>query len=166
MRARATQAKHVQTEHTEHEVFTLHMDYYLYSKSEDDNPNLQVVDGRSGMSWSTTVPFAVQFVMGCLNDVGYRRVILKSDDERAIVALKQKVKEQAVGIEITLQESPTGDHAANGRAEVPVREQKRQVRALKSELDECLGRIPDTHPNVSLGVKTCRVLFESLFHRR
>ena len=104
------------------------------------------------MSWSTTVPakgvdrFAVQFVMGCLNDVGYCRVILKSDDESAIVALKQKVKEQAVGIEITLQESPTGDHAANGRAEVSVREQKRQVWALKSELDEFLGRIPDTHP--------------------
>ena len=80
MRARETQAKHGRTEHghSEHETHVAFGVLFLQ----------QVVDGRSGMSWSTTVAvkgvdrFAAQFVMGCLNDAGYRWALLKSDDER------------------------------------------------------------------------------------
>ena len=73
-------------------------------------------------------------------------MILKSDNEPAIIALKRETKAQTKDCEIVLQEAPTGDHSANGAIEVAVRDQKRQVRALLSELEERYGKIEDTHP--------------------
>ena len=61
---------------------------------------------------------------------------MKSDGERSIVALKAAVRMRCGDVEILLQESPVGDHQANGAAEVAVRELKRQVRALKLMLEE------------------------------
>ena len=89
------------------------------------------------------------FVIAAINETGYRRIILKSDGEPAILALKQDVKLKAKDIEIILKEAPTGDHSANGSVEVAVRDTKRQVRALLSELEENLGKIEDNHPIMS-----------------
>ena len=44
------------------------------------------------------------------------------------------------GAEVIEQASPEGDHAANGLAEVGVREVKAQTRVLKSHLEERLKR--------------------------
>ena len=44
------------------------------------------------------------------------------------------------GVEVIEQASPEGDHAANGLAEVGVREVKAQTRVLKSHLEERLKR--------------------------
>ena len=44
------------------------------------------------------------------------------------------------GVEVFEQASPEGDHAANGLAEVGVREVKAQTRVLKSRLEERLKR--------------------------
>lgn len=109
-------------------------------------------DNRSKMVWATTIPtkgpdtFSVNFILACLNETGYKRLILTSDNEPAILALKNEVKAQAKDLEIIMQESPTGDHSANGSVEVAVRDEKRQARALLSELEENLGKLEDTHP--------------------
>ena len=39
------------------------------------------------------------------------------------------------------QESPVGDHRSNGLAENAVREVKRQVRVLRSSLEEMIGKV-------------------------
>ena len=50
------------------------------------------------MTWATTIPtkgpdmFSVNFLLSCINETGYRRIILKSDNEPAILALKREVK--------------------------------------------------------------------------
>ena len=84
------------------------------------------------MTWATTIAvkepdlFSVNFMLACLNETGYQRLILKSDGEPAIVALKREVKAKTAGIEVILQEAPTGDHSANGAVEVAIRDEKRQ----------------------------------------
>ena len=65
--------------------------------------------------------FAVNFVLGILDEVGHNRLILKSDNEPSIKALKAQVK-GASKMDVTLEESKTGDHQSNGLAEVAVRD--------------------------------------------
>ena len=61
---------------------------------------------------------------------------MKLDSEHAIVALKESAARNA-GVEfVPLKESPVGDHQANGLAENACREVKRQVRVLRSALEE------------------------------
>ena len=153
MRARATAARHQTVSHDEEsEVPVIASDYYYFGEKEGETANLEVKDCRSKMTWSTAVPakgpdpFVVNFLLACINETGYRRLILKSDNEPAIIALKRETKAQTKDCEIVLQEAPTGDHSANGAIEVAVRDQKRQVRALLSELEEHYGKIEDTHP--------------------
>ena len=82
------------------------------------------------MVWATKVPakgaidFVTNFVIAAISETGYRTIILKSDGEPAILALKQDVKLKAKDIEIILKEARTGDHSANGSVEVAVRDPK------------------------------------------
>ena len=70
-----------------------------------------------------------------LRGTGYRRVVLKSDGEPSIKALKEEVRSKASGIEVVVRETRTGDKRSNGTAEVAERETKRQCRALLSTLN-------------------------------
>ena len=153
MRARAAAARHQTVPHDEEsEVPVMTLDYYFFGDKEGETANLEVKDCRSKMAWATTIPtkgpdlFSVNFLLSCINETGYRRIILKSDNEPAILALKREVKVQATDVEVVLQEALTGDHSANGAVEAAVRNQKRQVRALLSEVEENLAKLDDTHP--------------------
>ena len=146
MRSRGLMEKHVQqkAEDKSQSVPTLGIDYFYFGKDEEGLPHLQVRDGHSGMSWASPVPakgndpFAVNFMLGVLDEVGYKRLVLKSDNEPAIKALKSSVKDSSK-VDIILEESKTGDSQSNGLAEVAVRETKRQCRAMKSALQERLS---------------------------
>ena len=85
-----------------------------------------------------------------VDDSGFNKLMLKSDGEPALVALKQKVKEVKTHLELHLVETPIEDHRANGFIEVGVRELKRQCRALLSDLQQRLGF--DVEPNHPLMV--------------
>ena len=61
-----------------------------------------------------------------------------SDDEHAMVALKEAAARACEGVEHTSQACPKGDHAANGQIENTVRELKRQMRALRLNLEKKL----------------------------
>ncbi|CAK9049785.1 Retrovirus-related Pol polyprotein from transposon TNT 1-94 [Includes: Protease [Durusdinium trenchii] len=74
-----------------------------------------------------------------------RRIILKSDNEVSIKALKDSIK-AAAKTELSLEEGKTGDKPSTGSVESAVRETKRQCRAMKSALEEKMGKsIPDRH---------------------
>ncbi|CAK8992462.1 unnamed protein product [Durusdinium trenchii] len=79
--------------------------------------------------------------------MGYRRIILKSDNEVSIKALKDSIK-AAAKTELSLEEGKTGDKPSTGSVESAVKETKRQCRAMKSALEEKLGKsIPDRARN-------------------
>ena len=80
-------------------VPTIILDYLFMG--EDDGktiPMLAVKDRKSKAKWAEAVqkkgndPHAVSVVVAAIRETGYRRIILKSDDEPAIIALKQQVK--------------------------------------------------------------------------
>ena len=75
-----------------------------------------------------------------------------SDNERALLAFLRAAAASLEGVEVIEQASPEGDHAANGLAEVGVREVKAQTRVLKSHLEERLKKLDCGEP-----LATCMV---------
>ena len=76
-----------------------------------------------------------------------RRMIFKSDQEPAILALKQPVRESMPTVEFVMEESPVEEHQLNGTIEVTVREIQKQVREMKSALEERMKcEVPSRHP--------------------
>ena len=65
---------------------------------------------------------------------------MRSDNERALLAFLCAAAASLEGVEVIEQASLEGDHAANGLAEVGVREVKAQTRVLKSHLEKRLKR--------------------------
>ena len=135
---------------------TISLDYYFFGGNGEGAPgglpNLQIKDESTGMLWSSTIPakgpdtFATNFVLSCLDETGYQRAILKSDNENSIKALKSSVK-AASKVELVLEEGKTGDKPSVGSVESAVKETKRQCRAMKSSLEEKWQMaIPDRHP--------------------
>ena len=70
--------------------------------------------------------------------MGHNKLVLKSDGEHAIVALKKAVKDQSV-LDLILEESPVGEHQANGLVESTVRQVQGQVRTMKDALETRIG---------------------------
>ena len=68
---------------------------------------------------------------------------MRSDNERSLLSLIERVTCNLTGVGLVLMTSPEGDHQANGLAEVGVREIKAQTRILRSELEQRLGSRTD-----------------------
>ena len=82
-----------------------------------------------------------------LDWLGLRRLVFKSDQEPAILALKQAVRESMPTVEFVMEESPVEEHQSNGTIEVTVRETRKQVRVMKSALEERMKcEVPSRHP--------------------
>ena len=101
---------------------------------------------RTGCLAATQVPekgmnvYALAFLTGWLRGLGWKRLLLRFDNERALSAFLHPSAASLEGVEVIEQASPEGDHAANGLAEVGVRKVKAQPRVLKSHLEERLKR--------------------------
>ena len=78
---------------------------------------------RTGCLAATQVPekgmnvYALAFFTGWLRGLGWKRLLLRSDNERALLALLRAAAASLAGIEVIEQASPEGDHAPNGLAE-------------------------------------------------
>ena len=73
--------------------------------------------------------------------------MFKSDQEPAILALKQAVRESMPTVELAMEESPVEEHQSNGTIGVTVREIQKQVRVMKSALEERMKcEVPSRHP--------------------
>ena len=89
------------------------------SRSDEDNdrlrPILVVKDERTQMVAATFVdskdatPYAEKFAAAFLKNLGYRKVVLKSDGEHPTMALKEAAAREAA-IESVPEGSPPGDH--------------------------------------------------------
>ena len=110
-------------------------------------------DRRTGSLMCSAVPrkgacaYARAFATGWLLSLGYKRLVMKSDNEHGLLSLLRDVAADAVGVECIPKTSPEGDSSANGLAEGAVREVKAQVRVLRSQLEQRLGeRLPEDEP--------------------
>eukprot|EP00971_Amphidinium_carterae_P042448 834528-Amphidinium_carterae.1 len=86
---------------------------------------------------------ATSSVVEFLQLLGHRLLVLKSDGEPAILALKNQVRAAAADVESIPQEFPPGDHKAAGVAENTVKRVKGLARTI------CLRpgcRLPHQHP--------------------
>lgn len=103
-----------------------------------------------------TDPYAAKFFESFVRHLGYRKLALKSDQEPAILALKNEVISMLQGVEADPIESPEGDHQANGDIENAVREVKRMMRTTRSSLEEKLGKkLADNDPLLTWMPRYC-----------
>ena len=83
-------------------------------------------------------------------DLGFRRIILKCENEPSTKALQDAVIHACVGAEVIPQGPPEGDHMANGRVDMAVREVKRQCGTLRVSAEQnTSARTADDSPLLS-----------------
>ena len=97
-----------------------------------------------------TSDYASSFLTAFIKSLGFKRILVRSDNEGSLLRLIERVTCNLTGVELVLMTSPEGDHQANGLAEVGVREIKAHTRILRSELEQRLGsRIGEKDPLMS-----------------
>ena len=92
--------------------------------------------------------YAIEQVKEDIESMGIRRMICKTDQEPAIVALRERIIE-ALGtkVEVIEEESPVGDHQAYGGIENAIKEFETQIRVLKLSVESKKQIvIKDDHP--------------------
>ena len=70
---------------------------------------------------------------------GYGVVILKSDQEPSILALKNSIREGIRG-DVRMEESPVGEHQSNGMIENAVQRVQGQFRVIRDGLEARIGK--------------------------
>jgi len=91
--------------------------------------------------------YAVRFLVAWVRGLGHKRIVCRSDNERSLLALLQKVSACMPEVEIIPKTSPEGDHSANGLAEIRVREIKAQIRVIRSQVESSLkSRLDEDEP--------------------
>ena len=97
--------------------------------------------------------YAVDVLVDDVKWLGYTKICLKSDNEKAILKLlTETLRELRIeGLEeVQSEHPPEYDPQSNGQAEAAVRQIKGQIRTLRSSLERDIGfRIPAKHPLVA-----------------
>ena len=110
---------------------------FLTQENADTFPILICRDSRYGQTGATCcerkgpTAYTISFLVGFIKDLGFRRIKSKCDNEPCTKALQDAVIQACAGVEVIPQGPPEGDHMANGRVEMPVREVKRLCRTLR-----------------------------------
>ena len=73
-------------------------------------------------------PYSAAFLVGWIKRLGFKKIVLRSDNKPALLKLLDVVTTNLPGIEVVPKASPEGDSQANGFAEAAVREAKRWLR--------------------------------------
>ena len=129
----------------------------LTQENADTFPILICRDNRHGQTGAMgcerkggPTAYSISFLGGFIKDLGFRRIILKCDNEPSTKALQDAVIHACAEVEVTPQGPHERDHMTNGRVEVLVREVKRQCRTLKISAEHNAGvRIADDSPFLS-----------------
>ena len=83
-------------------------------------------------------PFVVKTLAGIVAQLGHQEIVMKSDGEPAIVALKEAAKRER-GERIVIESSPVKESRSNGAAEAAVQQVQGQVRTMKDALEARIG---------------------------
>ena len=131
------------------------IDYAFMGQEGDEStmPILVVKDCRTRRIFCHSVPckgiaheYPVRQLVNDLYLLGYKRLILKSDGEPAILALKAEVKEK-IKIDVLCEEPSVGESQSNGEIENANRLMQGQVRTMFDALKTRYGFDIDTkHP--------------------
>ena len=109
---------------------------FLAQENADTFRILICRDSRYGQTGATCcerkgpTAYSISFLVGFVKDLCFLRIILKCENEPSTKALQDAVIQTCVGVEVIPQELSEGDHMANGRVEMAVREAKRHCRTL------------------------------------
>ena len=129
---------------------------FLTQENADTFPILICRDSRYGRTGAKCcerkgpIEYFISFLVGFIKDLGFRRIIFKCDNEPNTKALQDAVIHSCVGVEVIPRGPLEGDHMANGRLEMAVREVKRQYRALRISAEQNTSvRIADDSPLLS-----------------
>ncbi|CAK0798924.1 unnamed protein product, partial [Prorocentrum cordatum] len=119
-------------------------DYFYMGEEEKAATHVFIKDRVTSMIGAAvldgkTSTYAAKYFTNFLVELGYRRIILKSDNEPALLKLRREAVKD-MQIEVVPRESPVSDHQANGAAESGVREAKKGIRALKTSTEDRYGR--------------------------
>ena len=113
---------------------------------ENSMPILVCRDRDFGFHGATAVPskgrnaYALSYLVGFFRGLGRRRVVIRSDNEPALVSLIDVLAAALPETEDVLKNSPEYDHQANSLAELGARETKGQIKVLLSQLEARIGR--------------------------
>ena len=176
VRGRAKSVGHFAQKESEKEnqqVPTISMDYGFFgteNESDHEHPVLILHDRESKERCSHPVPskgivhpYPAKAVVSFLNRLGYKKAILKSDQEPAIVALGRAVKNQWGG-ELLLEYSPKGESQSNGEIERTVQSIQGLARTLKDAIEENYQiELDSKSPLLAWLVEYCGTLL-NLFH--
>ena len=116
------------------------------SSSANNMPVLVYYDRRHKYVFARVMPrkgahpYAIRRVGQDLTKIlGYNRVHIKSDQERAVKKIKAQVRTEYM-IEIPQEESRVGDSRSNGRIENVIQQVQGQIRTFKVQLESRLGQ--------------------------
>ena len=90
----------------------------------------------------------VRRVTQILSLLGYKKIIMKTDQESSLVALMEKVKSEWSG-EMIPERSAVQDSQGNGMTDSGVRTMGSQIRTLRSALEEHYGEIGSDHTMIA-----------------
>ena len=123
-------------------------------EEEKGMPILVLKDSRSKVALARVLPrkgkdpYAIQRLQTDIANLGYKKLILKSDDEKAIIAFKEAVKRER-DQDIILEKSPDYDHQANGEVGKQIQEIQGQIRTVKLNLEANYKTdIKEDHPSI------------------
>ena len=126
------------------------------TEESGSTPILVLHDRRTKMKYARMVEAKGQHwysqitLVRIIRQLGYNRIVLKSDGESSIVALKEAVAKELKDdhIEVIMEESPTGSSGSNGEVERAIREIQGQIRTMKIALESRTGKIIDPTSNI------------------
>jgi hypothetical protein len=116
---------------------------YMYTRSEQEKkqekgmPIIVANDNKTNVIMAKVVPskggdnHALERVEKMVEHLGYRKVIMRSDSEQAILAKEAVGRERERDVEILLEEVPVGDHQANGLVENAAKNARGQFRVIR-----------------------------------
>lgn len=104
--------------------------------------SLAIRDGKSGVIYGSQVSHkgvsderVAKQISRWIDFLGYKRAVIKSNQEPAIVALRTEISKAAV-TELVPEYSPKKDSKSNGLAENAVKELAGMIRTLKDSVEE------------------------------
>ena len=96
-----------------------------HKKMETRFQNLNCRDSRNGQTGATCcereghTAYSISFLVGFIKELGFRRTILKCDNEPSTKSLQDAVVQACAGLQVVPQGPPEGDHTANSGVRWP-----------------------------------------------